>query len=116
MAAVARRRRVAPDWNALTEVALPTLRSADPDALRAGSRHDGVVFGDAVFGDVSADEAIFLECRLSECAVGDGRLRRARLSSCVLEDVRATTLDLSDSRWTDVVIRRSRLGALVAHG
>jgi uncharacterized protein YjbI with pentapeptide repeats len=40
----------------------------------------------------------------------------ARLSSCVLEDVRATALDVSDGKWSDVVVRRGRIGALEAHG
>jgi len=116
MATVARRRSSATvDWDAVAEVALPSeLRRAGPDDLRPDSRHDGLLFEDVDLAGMSAEDAGVLECRFSGYVLDEGRWRRARLSSCVLEDVRATALDVSDGKWSDVVVRRGRIGALEA--
>lgn len=104
------------DWDAVAEVTLPDLRPADAGGLAPGERYDGVRFEDAQLGDVAADEAQLLDCLLTGCTVDDGRMRRARLSTCVLDDVRVSALDAADSAWDGVAVRRSRFGALVAHG
>ena len=112
-----RRRPKGPvDWDALADVRLDGLSAAGEADLRAGDYHDGLLFEDVAFGDVAADEASFLDSRLAGCTFGDARLRRARLSASLLEDVGAAALDVVDSTWSDVVLRRSRIGALVAHG
>jgi uncharacterized protein YjbI with pentapeptide repeats len=118
MSAVARRRSSATvDWDAVADVALPSeLHRAGLDDLRPDSSHDGLLFEDLDLAGMSAEDAGVLECRFSGCVLDDGRWRRARLSSCVLEDVRATALDVSDGKWSDVVVRRGRIGALEAHG
>jgi uncharacterized protein YjbI with pentapeptide repeats len=118
MATVVRRRSSATvDWDAVAEVALPSeLRRAGRDDLRPDSRLDGLIFEDLDLAGVSAQDAHVLDCRFSGCVLDEGRWRRARLSSCVLEDVRATALDVSDGKWSGVVVRRGRIGALEAHG
>jgi uncharacterized protein YjbI with pentapeptide repeats len=114
--AVRRRSRGPVDWDAVADVRLEGLTPAGAGDLRTDDYHDGLLFEDVAFGDVAADEASFLDSRLAGCTFGDARLRRARLSTTVLEDAGAAALDLVDSTWSDVVLRRSRIGALVAHG
>jgi uncharacterized protein YjbI with pentapeptide repeats len=111
-----RKRKGLVDWDAVAEVRLGDLTAAGAADLRPDDYHDGLLFEDVAFGDVAADEASFLDARLAGCAFGDARLRRSRFSTCVLEDVGAAALDVVSSEWTDVVLRRSRIGALVAHG
>jgi uncharacterized protein YjbI with pentapeptide repeats len=110
------RRKPPVDWAAMADLTLPGLQPAGRDELRVAGRYDGLAFDDLASGDVAADDASFLECRLRGCVIEDGAWRRARLRSCLLEDVRVTALDASDSTWADVVVRGSRIGALVAHG
>ena len=105
-------RRRGVDWDALAEVSLPDLESASPDELDAGGRHDGLAFAD--LAELPADEAVFLDCRFSGGDVGSGRMRRTRLNTCVLEDLRFSELDASGSTWSEVVLRNCRVGALVA--
>src|SRR4051812_6959656 len=105
-------RRRGVDWDALAEVSLPGLESASADQLAAGGRHDGLAFTDLT--ELPADEAVFLDCRFSGGDVGSGRMRRSRLNTCVLEDLRISELDASGSTWSEVVLRNCRLGALIA--
>ncbi len=112
-----RSRKKAPvDWHALADVQLPGLQQAKRDDLRPGGHHDGLAFDGLALGDLRGDDAAFLECRICACVIEEGTLQRARLRSCLLEDVRATVLDTSDSTWADVVVRGGRIGALLAHG
>jgi len=110
------RGRAAVDWDAVADVTLPELRGADRGDLRPAGLHDGLDFDGVEFGDVAAEGASLLECRLTGCAVGEARMPRGRLASCVLADLRATALDTSGSKWSDVVVRGSRIGALIAYG
>ena len=111
-----RRGRGPVDWDDVGDVRLGDLVPAGAGDLRAGDYHDGLLFEDVAFGDVAADEASFLDSRLAGCTFGDARFRRGRLGTTVLEDAGAAALDVVDSTWTDVLLRRSRVGALVAHG
>jgi uncharacterized protein YjbI with pentapeptide repeats len=104
------------DWATVADVTFPDLLPAVATVLEPDDRHDGVHFDAVAFGDVAADDAEFLDCRLSGCTVDDGRMRRARLSTCLLDDVRISALDVADSTWEGVAVRHSRFGALVAHG
>jgi uncharacterized protein YjbI with pentapeptide repeats len=110
------RPRPAVDWDAVADVRLAALTPATTGRIEPDERYDGVGFEDVAFGDVAADDAEFLDCRLAGCSVDEGRMRRSRFSTCVLEDVRAAALDVADSVWDAVAVRRSRVGALVAHG
>jgi uncharacterized protein YjbI with pentapeptide repeats len=117
MADVARRRSSATvDWDAVADVVLPELRPAGRNDLRPDSYHDGLQFEDVDLAGTSAEAAGVLECRFSGCVLDEATWRRARVSSCLLDDVRATTLDASDGKWSDVVVRRGRIGALDVHG
>ncbi|MGZ4665910.1 MAG: hypothetical protein ACXV5Q_12970, partial [Frankiaceae bacterium] len=98
------RRKAPVDWDAVADLTLPGLQPAGRDELRPSGRYDGLAFDDLAPGDVAADNARFLECRFRGCVIEHGALRRARLRSCLLGDVRVTTLDTSDSTWADVVV------------
>ncbi len=105
-------RRRSVDWAALAELPLPDLEAASADQLEAGRRHDGLAFSD--LSDLPADEAVFLDCRFSGGDIDAGRLRRSRLNTCLVEDLRVSELDASGSTWSEVVLRDCRIGALVA--
>src|SRR3954469_25472325 len=105
-------RRRAVDWDALAELSLPDLEEASVDELNAGRRHDGLAFSG--LSELPADEAVFLDCRFSGGDIGAGRMRRTRLNTCVLEDLRISEWDASGSTWSEVVLRTCRVGALVA--
>ncbi len=105
----------------LSPVVLPELRPADRSALLGrddpdGAELDGLDFDGVDLGDLELDGAELLDCRFAGCRLDGTRLRRGRLVSCVLTDVHATTLDVADSSWRDVLVRDSRIGALTAHG
>jgi hypothetical protein len=104
-------RRRGVDWAALAELSLPDLEQASADELSSGRRHDGLAFSD--LADLDADESVFLDCRLSGGDVGAGRMRRSRLTTCILEDLRVSELDASGSTWSEVVLRNCRIGAFV---
>ena len=110
------RKRAPLDWDAVADVVLPDLQPAGRDEPRPSGRCDGLAFDGLTLNDLRGENATFLECGFRGCAIEDGSLRRARLRSCLLEDVRATALDASDSTWADVGVRGSRIGALVAPG
>jgi uncharacterized protein YjbI with pentapeptide repeats len=112
---VPRARRKAVDWAALAELELPELRPAERGDLRPDRHHDELAFDELELADLDLDEASFVDCRFSACSLDDVHLRRARLTTCLLDDVRATALDTSSSTWTTVVLRRSRIAALVGH-
>src|SRR3954453_10486571 len=108
--ALGRRRGV--DWDTLAELSLPDLEPATADQLNAGSRHDGLAF--AALTELPSDEAVVLDCRFTGGDVPAGRLRRSRLNTCILEDLRISELDASGSTWSEVVLRNCRIGAFVA--
>jgi uncharacterized protein YjbI with pentapeptide repeats len=94
---------------------LPQLEDADGPALAGGAGYDGVRFaGLDLTGDATG--ARFLECRFTGCDLDGMDLQRARLSTVLLEDCRATAVSAVDGTWLDVVVAGGRLGALTAHG
>jgi uncharacterized protein YjbI with pentapeptide repeats len=93
---------------------LPELEDGGPE-LTGGAAYDGLHFADLdLAGDAAG--ARFLECRLTRCDLDGVDLQRARLSTVLVEDCRATAVSAVDGTWLDVVVAGGRLGALTAHG
>lgn len=104
------------DWAALTEVVLPEILAGTRDDVSREQALECLVLDGLDLIGVDATGTAFDECLLRGCVLDDAGLRRARLTMCVLDQVRATSLDAQRSTWRDVVVRGSRFGALVAHG
>lgn len=111
------RRRGRIDWAGLDTVELPELVMSGPDeTLQPFAGYDGLLFEGRSSTRVAAENASFLDCRITDCSVEAADLRRTRFNTCRLEDVRAATVDLSGATLSDVVVSGSRIGALDAHG
>ncbi len=98
------------------EVNLVHLTGADGAALSADPDHDGQEFVGLDLDHFDAGNTRFVECRVAGCRFTALTLRRSRFIGCSLEELDATTVDISDSEWTDVVVQGGRLGALLAPG
>lgn len=84
--------------------------------LAAGERYDGLDLRDLDQSGIRAPD-----CRLLECVVTGGRwddagLAGSHLADCRLHGVGATSLDLSDGQWRDVLVTDCRWGAVEARG
>lgn len=99
------------DWDALAQVALPPLEPAAAEELEDGAELEARDLD----GLRDADDVRLLDCRIRGRA-DPVRLRRSALRNCLLDEVHLATLTAPDAGWTDVVIRGSRLGALVVPG
>ena len=94
---------------------LPPTDPAPGCELVGGGTADGLRFaGPALTGDATA--ARFLECELAGCDLGGVGFDRARLTSCLLTDVRSAAWSLLDATLLDVVVDVGRFGAVTAHG
>ncbi len=78
--------------------------------------YDAVRFAGADLQGQAADDATFLGCHLERCVMDGVSMRRARISECRLDELRATTLDAADSTWRDTLVSVGRVGALLAAG
>ena len=97
------------------EALLPPLEDAPGPELTGGGTADGLRFTALeLVGDATG--ARLLECALDGCDLGVVGFDRARLSTCLLTDVRATTWSLVDATLLDVVVEGGRFGAATAHG
>jgi len=98
--------------SARIEVTLPELSRADSEYLDPDGYHDSVEFRDLDLGDQDAPGSRFIESGLFNCRLDGTTLRKARLTDCLLDGVRAGNLDMTGSFWRDVVVSDCRFGAL----
>lgn len=97
------------------EALLPPTDPAPGPGLTAAGTADGLGFtGLALSGDATG--ARFLECVLAGCDLGGVAFDRARLTTCLLTDVRSAAWSLLDATLLDVVVDGGRFGAVTAHG
>ena len=97
------------------DVTLPELEPfagplSDDDVL------DGVSLRGLDLSGQSARDTRFLEVSIADCVLDDVTLDHARLSDCVLTDVRSHTLAAVGSTWRDVALTGCRLGAVQLSG
>jgi uncharacterized protein YjbI with pentapeptide repeats len=104
------------DWEATADLALPELGIGRPDDVGREQAVDGLLLDGLDLSGVDATGVALDECLLRSCVLDDAVLTRARLTSCLLDQVRATSLEAQRSTWRDVVVRGSRIGALIVHG
>ena len=97
------------------EALLPPLDPAPGPHLDGAGTADGLRFsGLELTGDATGGR--FLECVLERCDLAGVPFDGARLTSCLLTDVRSPAWSLVDATLLDVVVDGGRLGAVVAHG
>jgi uncharacterized protein YjbI with pentapeptide repeats len=94
---------------------LPELTDAPGAELTGAGTADGLRFvGLELTGDATG--ARLLECELTDCDLAGVGFDRARLTSCLLTDLRSPSWSLVDATLLDVVAVGGRFGALTAHG
>ena len=99
------------------EIALPeTLTSFLGPALEPHGDYDAVHFAGLDFAGQAANDAGFLGCWFERCGLDGVSMRRARVSECRLDELRATSLDAADSVWRDTAVTVRRVGALLSTG
>jgi uncharacterized protein YjbI with pentapeptide repeats len=98
------------------DIALPRLEAFDDGSLQTHGDYDAVEFVDLDLGDQNATNANFLDSRLERCRLDRLLMRRARVVDCLLADVHAVTVDLTESVWRDSLMTGGRLGAMTAPG
>lgn len=85
------------------------------DTLEPHGDYDAVDFADCDFSEQVANNAKFLDCRLVRCRADGLLLRRARFVECLVTDLAAVGIDLSESVWRDSELAGGRVGAMTAH-
>jgi len=99
------------------QIVLPeTLTALVGDALATHGDYDAVSFTGLDFAGQVADDSAFLGCRIERCGLDGVSMRRARISETVLDELHATSLDMTDSIWRDSLLTVRRIGALLAIG
>lgn len=98
------------------DVHLAGLRSATRAEFEGDSDHDGLEFAQLELEEFVGGSHRFVECRIEVGRFGHVRLRRARFNTCEFDELEASTLDVAESDWSDVVVRGGRFGALAAPG
>ncbi|WP_249523756.1 pentapeptide repeat-containing protein [Modestobacter marinus] len=97
------------------EALLPPLVDAPGPELTGAGTVEGLRYtGLELTGDATGGS--FLECALTGCDLAGVPFDRARLSSCLLTDLRAAGWSLVDATLLDVVVTGGRFGAVTAHG
>lgn len=99
------------------EIGLPsTLLPFAGVRLDSPGDYDAVWFSGLDFAGQAADDAAFLGCRFDRCGFDGATLRRAHVSECLLDELRATSLDAADSVWRDTLLAIRRVGAFLSTG
>jgi uncharacterized protein YjbI with pentapeptide repeats len=97
------------------DVHLPDLEPFDGDL-----EDDGVLDGVQLRGrDLTGQSAVdgrFMESAIADCVLDEVDLDHARISDCVLSEVRSHTLSAVGSVWRDVALTGCRLGAVQLSG
>ena len=78
--------------------------------------YEAVDFVDRDFTGHAAPGAAFRSCHIGRCRLDGLSIPRSRMSECLVEDVSAMTIDLTDSVWRDTLVVGGRIGALSASG
>ena len=100
-----------------SDIELPVTMTPFPGvALAPHGDYDAVHFAGLDLAGQSADDAAFLGCRLGRCGLDGVSMRRARIAECLLDELRATSVDAADSIWRDTLVTVRRVGALLAIG
>jgi uncharacterized protein YjbI with pentapeptide repeats len=95
---------------------LPDLTAFSGDRLEPRRDYDAIDFVDRDFTGQDASDARFLECRLERCHLDGLSMRRVRVVDSLLSEVRAASVDLTDSTWRDSRMSGGRLGAMTLAG
>jgi uncharacterized protein YjbI with pentapeptide repeats len=96
------------------EISLPELAGLDGVAVETHGDYDAVAFEGLDLTDQNANNANFLDCRLERCRLDGLLMRRTRVVECLLADLQAVSLDLSESVWRDCLMTGGRVGVLTA--
>ena len=84
--------------------------------LRADEEYDCEHFDQLAFDDVTATNARFMECALTQVSFQAGKLRRARFTDVWLRDVRLMTTNLAETSWQDVTFASAVIAGAEAFG
>ncbi|WP_399926627.1 pentapeptide repeat-containing protein [Streptomyces kanamyceticus] len=98
------------------EVRLPPLRPFGGGELEPDGDYDGVEFRGLELGGQDAGGALFMDCAVSGCGVGETRFARARFVDSVLTGLRGVGTDLAEASLRDVEVVDARLGGVQLHG
>ncbi|MFG3550287.1 pentapeptide repeat-containing protein [Streptomyces sp. NPDC047725] len=98
------------------EVRLPPTAPFEGGGLEPDGDYDGLEFRQADLAGQDGAGARFMDCALTECALDETSLRRARLLDSVLTGVRGVGTDLSEATLRDVELVDARLGGTQVHG
>ncbi|APY90958.1 hypothetical protein A7J05_19550 [Streptomyces alfalfae] len=98
------------------EVRLPSLRAFDGGELVPDGDYDGVEFDGLDLGGMDGGGALFMDCALTGCGLGETRLSRARFVDSVLREPRGVGTDLAEASLRDVEVVDARLGGVQLHG
>jgi len=91
-------------------------RTLEPlDDLEPRGDYDGRSADHADFSGQDGRGSMFTECLFDGALLHDSRLDGARFVDCRFTGIQATALQLARSAFTDVVVRESRLGGVVAY-
>ncbi len=102
-------------------IALPALTPFADASIESHGDYEAIEFVDLDFASLDlgrrpAEAVSFLRCRLERCGLDGVRMPRVRISECLLADVHAVSLVVSNSTWRDSLVRGARIGALTAAG
>ncbi|MGW0535837.1 pentapeptide repeat-containing protein [Streptomyces sp. NPDC003032] len=98
------------------EVRLPPLRPFEGGELEPDGDYDGVEFSGLDLGGQDGGGALFMDCAMVRCGVGETRLTRARFVDSVLSELRGVGTDLAEASLRDVEVVDARLGGVQLHG
>ena len=98
------------------EMALRELMPHSAEALATHGDYDAVSFTDLDLSGQNANNASLLDCALLRCRADGLLLRRARLVETLVADLKAVTVDLTESVWRDSMLTGGRIGAAAAPG
>ncbi|MGW0282753.1 pentapeptide repeat-containing protein [Streptomyces sp. NPDC003236] len=98
------------------EVRLPPLEPWNGGGLEPDGDYDGLEFRAADLAGQDGAGARFMDCALTDCAVDEAVLRRARVLDSVLRGLRGVGTDLAEASFRDVELLGPRLGGTQLHG
>jgi uncharacterized protein YjbI with pentapeptide repeats len=98
------------------EMALPELTQHSGEPLATHGEYDAVSFTDLDLSEQNANNAHFLDCALIRCSADGLLLRRARFVEVLVTDLRAVTVDLTESVWRDSLLTGGRVGVAATPG
>lgn len=96
----------------LSDLDLPNLADADPAMISAHHHHEGVRYRDADLSGRDLSGVTFTECEFLGVRADETELRHARFHECRIERLDAPVVNAARATLRDVVVERSRLGAV----